>query len=662
MGVIPVSAGDTRRQKVDALKAASRSAAEGNLVCIFAEGSITRTGTMLPFARGMERIARDAGVPIVPVALDRVWGSIFSFEGGRVFWKRPHRIPYPVDVIVGEPLPSETPAWEVRNAIQELVAEKLAERKGRRGSLAWRFLRAARIHARKPAIVDSTGTELSYRKLLIGTLAMRRMLNRELGGETNVALMVPPSAGGALANISLALLGRVSVNLNYTMSNAALAAPIKRAGVTQVLTSRRFLKILKRESPLPEERTLYLEDLRKRITAVDKLAAVCLSLLPASILARIGSPQRSADETATIIFSSGSTGEPKGVMLSHANILSNVQGVLQMLSIGPGDGLFGVLPFFHSFGYTVTLWGPLLAGAKAIYHANPLDAKIIGEMSETHHATIFVATPTFYQAYMRRCAPEQFAQLRIALSGAEKLRRALAEAWEEKFGLPLMEGYGCTELSPVVAFNVPDVELLGERQLGNKPGSIGRPLPGIAVRIVDPDTGAVCGPDEEGLLLVKGPNVMQGYFGEPEMTAAVMKAGWYTTGDIAAMDREGFLVITDRLLRFSKIGGEMVPHGRVEECLQAIVSRHAADPEDPAEIAVTAVPDEKKGEQLVVLHTRLPLSVADLLAELASGDLPKLFQPRAQNFLEVESIPKLGTGKTDLKGLKQAAASALSLD
>lgn len=658
MGVIPVSAGDTRRQKVEALKAASKSAADGHLVCIFAEGSITRTGTMLPFARGMERIARDAGVPIVPIALDRVWGSIFSFESGRVFWKRPHRIPYPVDVIVGKPLPSDTPAWEVRNSIQELVAEKLAERKGRRGSLAWRFLRAARIHARKPAIVDSNGTQLSYRKLLIGTLAMRRMLSRELDGQMNVALMVPPSAGGAIANLSLALLGRVSVNLNYTMNNAALAAPIRTAGVTQLLTSRRFLKILKRDSPMSEESTLYLEDLSKKITKTDKLVSVLLSLLPPSLLARAGSPQRSARETATIIFSSGSMGEPKGVMLSHANILSNVQGVLQTLSIGKGDGLFGVLPFFHSFGYTVTLWGPLLAGAKAIYHANPLDAKVIGEMSEEHRATIFVATPTFYQAYMRRCSPEQFAHLRVALSGAEKLRRPLANAWEEKYGLPLMEGYGCTELSPVVSFNVPDVELMGERQLGNKPGTIGRALPGIATRIVDPDTGVRYGPGEEGLLLVKGPNVMQGYYNDPEKTAEVIQDGWYSTGDIAIMDAGGFLAITDRLSRFSKIGGEMVPHGRVEECLEAIVSAHALDPESPAEVAVTALPDEKKGEQLVVLHTSLPISVEALLEELARGDLPKLFQPRAQNFIEVEAIPKLGTGKTNLKGLKQIASSA----
>jgi acyl-[acyl-carrier-protein]-phospholipid O-acyltransferase/long-chain-fatty-acid--[acyl-carrier-protein] ligase len=345
-------------------------------------------------------------------------------------------------------------------------------------------------------------------------------------------------------------------------------------------------------------------------------------------------------------------------MLSHANILSNVQGVLQTLSIGKGDGLFGVLPFFHSFGYTVTLWGPLLAGAKAIYHANPLDAKVIGEMSEEHRATIFVATPTFYQAYMRRCSPEQFAHLRVALSGAEKLRRPLANAWEEKYGLPLMEGYGCTELSPVVSFNVPDVELMGERQLGNKPGTIGRALPGIATRIVDPDTGVRYGPGEEGLLLVKGPNVMQGYYNDPEKTAEVIQDGWYSTGDIAIMDAGGFLAITDRLSRFSKIGGEMVPHGRVEECLEAIVSAHALDPESPAEVAVTALPDEKKGEQLVVLHTSLPISVEALLEELARGDLPKLFQPRAQNFIEVEAIPKLGTGKTNLKGLKQIASSA----
>ena len=668
MGAMPVSSEDSRREKIEALRAAAALAASGEIVGIFAEGEITRTGTMLPFARGMERIAKKAGVPILPVALDRVWGSIFSFDRGKVFWKRPHRIPYPVDVLVGEPRPSDTPAWSIRNDIQELIADHRSTRSGPRGSLAYRFLRVARLHARRIAIVDSTGVELTYRRLLAATIAMRGLLRKKLGPAPNVAVMLPPSAGGAIVNITLAMLGKTSVNLNYTMSNEALAGPLEQAEVRWILTSRRFLAVLKRDSPLPEDRTLFVEDLAHEISPWSKIRAGLITFLPGAFIARYGSPHRSAGETATIIFSSGSTGTPKGVRLSHANILSNVQGVLQVLSVGPGDALLGVLPFFHCFGYTVTLWGTLLGGAKAVYYPNPLDAKRVGELCGEERVTIVVATPTFYRGYLKRCTKEQMQHVRIAVSGAEKLPSNLAEAWEKKFETKLMEGYGCSELSPVVSLNVPDVGIAGERQVGHKPGTIGRPLPGVAVRIVGLETREVLGPDEDGLLEVKGPTVMQGYLAMPRETEEVMRDGWYSTGDVARLDRDGFLAITDRLSRFSKIGGEMVPHGRIEEVLRGIVDermerddpsgRRDEDGEPRLALAVTSVPDPRKGEQLVVLHTGLPCTVEELLASASKRGLPNLFLPRATNFVTVDEIPKLGSGKMDLCELRRLALAA----
>ncbi|MFT5051598.1 MAG: acyl-[acyl-carrier-protein]-phospholipid O-acyltransferase [Chlamydiales bacterium] len=660
MGAIPVSATDDRRSKVKALADAAERARNGDLVCIFAEGSITRSGVMLPFARGLERIARKADVPIVPIGLDRLWGSIFSFEGARVFWKRPQRIPYPVEVSIGAPMPADSPAWQVRSRIQELIAERRSTRSGRRGSLAWRFLRNARVHSSSPAIADGTGVRMSYRKLLVSTLALRRLFGRRLGPAGNVAVLLPPGAAGAMVNIALTLVRKASVNLNYTLSNNDQAECAQRAGVEQVITSRRFLEKLDRPSPLAEQQTLFMEDLVEEIGVMDKLCAFLLALLPGRILARLA-PQVSADETATILFSSGSTGQPKGVVLSHGNILSNVQGVLEVISIGPGDGLLGVLPFFHSFGYTVTLWGTLLSGGKAVYHANPLDAGMVAKLSRTEAVSVMVATPTFYRAYLRRCEPADLASVRIALSGAEKLPVMLADAWLEKFGVELMEGYGCTELSPVVSFNVPDVDLLGVRQVGHKAGTIGRPLPGLAVRITDVDTGALLEPGQSGLLEVKGPSVMQGYLEQPEATAEVLRDGWYATGDVAELDRDGFLTITDRLSRFSKLGGEMVPHGRVEDELQTVFSRltlaRAGSVEGMAELAVTARPDPARGERLVVIHTAIEFTVEEVLTELtATTDLPGLFIPRLSEFIAVDAIPKLGTGKTDLKALRELGA------
>jgi len=656
MGAIPVDSADTRSAQAQAIESAARAAAQGELVCIFAEGAITRTGALLPFARGMERIARAAGVPIQPVALDRLWGSVFSYSSGRFFWKSPRRIPYPVDVLFGEPVAAHTPAWRVRAAIQEMLADERSRRTGRRGSLAWRFVRAARLHGRQPAVADSGGVLMSYRDLLRAALALRRVLGRTLGAAPNVGVMLPPGAAGVLAAVSLPMLGKAAVQLNYTLEGDALRRQLELARADRVLTSRRFLEKLERESPLPAERTLFFEDLREGIGAADKALAFLASLLPSALLGRLVSPQRSASEVVTILFSSGSTGEPKGVQLTHANILSNVQSVLEAIAVRPGDAVLGVLPFFHSFGYTVTLWMTLLSGAKGVYHARPTDAKIVGKLCAEQRVTIMVATPTFYQGYLRRIPSEALRHLRVAWSGAERLRPALAQAWLERFGTPLMEGYGCTELSPVVSFNVPGREGAGPKQIGNKPGTIGRPLPGVAVRIVDPETGELRPPGEEGLLEVKGPNVMLGYLDRPEATAQVLRDGWYTTGDIALMDRDGFLVITDRLSRFSKIGGEMVPHGKVEELLLDVLGRLGLG--DESELAVTAVEDERKGEQLVVLHTKLRVSADEIVAELRKANLPALFVPRSSSFVEVEELPKLGSGKLDLGGLKQAARSA----
>ncbi|HTW81296.1 MAG TPA: AMP-binding protein, partial [Terracidiphilus sp.] len=352
---------------------------------------------------------------------------------------------------------------------------------------------------------------------------------------------------------------------------------------------------------------------------------------------------------ATIIFSSGSTGDPKGVMLSHYNIASNIEQMGQTFMFGRKDSLLGVLPFFHSFGFTVTLCLPAVLGVSVVYHPSPLDLTAISELVRDYKVTFLMATPTFLQAYMRRCSPEDFGSLDFVLVGAEKLPERLALAFEDRFGVKPLEGYGATECAPVVAVNTRDFRAPGFRQVGGKRGRIGHPLPGISVRIVDPETREPVAAGAAGLLLVRGPNVMQGYLGRPEKTAEALQDGWYVTGDIATEDEDGFLTITDRLSRFSKIGGEMVPHIKVEEQLHEIAGA------TEQKFVVTAVPDGKKGERLVVLHLLQPAELKAVIEKLPQTGLPNLWIPRPNQFFAVEEFPHLGTGKLDLRRIRELA-------
>jgi acyl-[acyl-carrier-protein]-phospholipid O-acyltransferase/long-chain-fatty-acid--[acyl-carrier-protein] ligase len=359
------------------------------------------------------------------------------------------------------------------------------------------------------------------------------------------------------------------------------------------------------------------------------------------------------DALATVIFSSGSTGAPKGVMLSHYNVLVNIEAMAQLFWIGERDRIVGVLPFFHSFGYTVTIWFPLIAGCGVVYHPNPTDAKAVGELIAKHRATFLLSTPTFCAGYTRKCSAEELASLRFVLVGAEKLREPIATAFREKFGVELLEGYGCTEMAPVVAVNAPNFQAGKDSQTGNKAGTVGHPLPGVAAQVVDAATFAPLAPNQPGLLLVKGSNRMIGYLGEPERTAEVLHDGWYITGDIAAIDDEGFIRITDRLSRFSKIAGEMVPHLRIEDAIAGVLGA--------APCAVTSVADDRRGERLAALYVH-EMEPAELWRKLAETDLPRLWIPKRENLYRVEALPQLGTGKLDLRGLKMRAEELVAAE
>jgi acyl-[acyl-carrier-protein]-phospholipid O-acyltransferase / long-chain-fatty-acid--[acyl-carrier-protein] ligase len=655
MNVIPIPSRRRPREIVVALNTANAAIQAGELVCIFAEGQITRIGQMLPFRRGMERIMRGLEAPIIPVCLDRVWGSIFSFERGRFFWKVPRRIPHPASILHGEPMaPDSAPAC-VRRAIQELGVAAWAHRRDRMRTLPLAIVQTARRYPLRLAMADARVPGLRFGMALTKAIFLARRLRAGWADQRMVGILLPPSVGGVLVNWAALLLGKVPVNLNYTASKETIAACMKQCGIDAVLTSKAFVEKA-RDNPnvtIPD-RLLFLEDLVQDPRAGERLTALALTwLLPARRLMRVLGCQTlpGLDDLATVIFSSGSTGEPKGVMLTHYNVMSNVEQLAQLFAFRPADRILGILPFFHSFGFTGTLAVPGALGVGVAYHPTPLDAPAIGDLVRRYEVTFLIATPTFLQLYLRGCEPEDFGSLRMVLTGAEKLPNRLALAFEEKFGIRPFEGYGCTECAPAVAVNTRNFRAAGLRQVGAKLGKIGHPLPGMSVRVVDPATMELRAMDEPGLLLVKGPNVMKGYLDRPDKTREVMHDGYYITGDIATEDEDGFLQITDRLSRFSKIGGEMVPHIRIEEKLHELAGATELT------FVVAGLPDEKKGERLVVLHTLAPDRLPALLEKLKQSGLPNLWIPRASQFFAVPGFPMLGTGKLDLRQVREMAGT-----
>ncbi|HIE65697.1 MAG: acyl-[ACP]--phospholipid O-acyltransferase [Nitrospira sp.] len=650
MKAIPISVGN-RRGVVQSIERARESLKQGHVVCIFAEGAISRTGNMLSFKRGFERMGKDLNVPIIPVHLDGLWGSIFSFEKGRFFFKWPRQIPYPVTISFGLPLPANATAQTVRQAVMELGSEAVKFRRAKDDLLHFKFIRSAKSAWKRGCMSDSTGKRLTYGKALIGAFLLSRRIRRKCRKEEMVGLMLPSSVGGALANIATLLAGKVPVNLNFTAGKEAIDSAVQQCGIKAVLTSRVFVAKANLEH---REEFIYLEDLLKKMKPAEKIVqAILLYLLPGRLIQKIYCPEKSdPNHLATVIFSSGSTGDPKGVMLSHHNVLSNVESLAQLFWVTRKDTMMGVLPFFHSFGFTGTLWFPLLYGFGAIYHPNPMEAKKVGALVLRHKATILISTPTFYKSYIRRCSKEEFSSLRYAMVGAEKLRKEVALAFREKYDLSLLEGYGCTELAPVVCVNVEDVHHGPEFQKDSIPETVGHPVPGVALKVVDPDTGEVRPVGQEGLLFVKGPNLMMGYLNQPEKTAEVIQGDWYNTGDIAAVDGDGFVRITDRLSRFSKIGGEMVPHIKIEEVVSGILGTE--------ECAVCAVPDEQKGERIVCFYVKPEMTPEALWGQLKEQNLPKLWLPKRENLYPVEALPVLGTGKRDLRALKAMALEVVA--
>ncbi len=539
-------------------------------------------------------------------------------------------------------------------------------------SLAHAFVHQARIRPWALAVCDSLGTKLTYNQLLIRSIALANHLADSLAESQYVGLLIPPSAAAVIANIAVTLLGKTPVNLNYVCGQRLLDSYVSQCKLSRILTSKHVMKRLHLE---PKCQLIYLDSVEEDLHLVEKIKVwLEAEILPENLLIHIlqnqsrqieptsgedGRELRSAHLTdpATIIFTSGSTGDPKGVLLSHSNILSNINAIRAQAQITNKEIVLGVIPFFHSFGFTMTLWAPLCLGETVVYHYDPLDARRIGELCERYQATCLVSTPTIVSSYLRRCGADKFSTIETCIVGGEKLDPQQSLLLQEELDCTPLEGYGLAETSPVVACNVPNLVTTadGRRIWGTKVGTVGLPVPGTSVRIVDEHSEKELYLNEPGMIQVKGPQVMLGYLGRPAETARVVRDGWFSTGDIGFLDEDGFLTVTGRLSQFSKIAGEMVPHLAIEDELLRICQL------SQGELCVTAVPDGVRGERIVVVVcSRLEKPPSKVVAELKATEIPRLWIPDESDFIVIHELPVIPSGKLNLQKIKEIARERCS--
>lgn len=539
-------------------------------------------------------------------------------------------------------------------------------------SLAHAVVHQCRSRPGALAVVDSLGARLTYFELLTAAIGLADLLSSKLGDASCIGILLPPSGGACVANLAITLLGKLPVNLNYTFNQSQIDHCIKDCHITHVVSTER---VLKRVRPSVSA-VVKLEDVREDASRLTKIKAwMEAEFVPQRLLGHLlpgmvpykkvhypidsGNLQHQSAETlsrlddpATIIFTTGSTGDPKGVVLSHSNILSNINAIKDQGQIQTGEVVMGVIPYFHSFGLTMTLWLPLCLGETAVYHYDPLDAKRIGDLCETHKATTLVCTPTMMSLYLKRCKANQFDTVRSTILGGEKLSPQQFCDIKSKLGKEPLQGYGLAETSPVVSCSVPGdlVTYDGRTVRGTRADSVGMPLPGTIVRVVDVESGVDLPLGKEGLIWIKGPQVMMGYLNRPALTEEVVIDGWFRTGDMGLLDSDGFLKITGRLSQFSKISGEMVPHLAVEDAIKSVSDAGADD------VCVTSVADAKRGERLVVVHSKLAMPPMEVVEKLRESDIPRLWIPSPDDFIEVEALPILASGKKDLRAINQIAS------
>ncbi|BAF72119.1 acyl-[ACP]--phospholipid O-acyltransferase [Sulfurovum sp. NBC37-1] len=651
-GVIPISS----RGSKGALALVTAALNRGETVALFPEGHLSRNGHLGTFQRGFEVAAKDAeDAVIIPFYLRGLWEDNFSYASNKM--KR--NTNKDISVTFGEELNVHSGASEVKKAVFDLSVKSWKTYTQTLPSLQKAWIRAAKEQGGKLCIADSTGVEVNGDRFVTGTLMIASALKPILKESQNIGLLLPTSVAGSMANMAILTLGKTIVNLNYSSGEASLLHALKIANITKVVASKQFVTKLKAKGfdlgeVLSKVEVIYLEDIKAKMGKVKGVFTLGLvKLLPACLLSLFYIKDADLEETAAILFSSGSEGTPKGIELSHKNMMGNIKQAITLINPKDDDVMLGTLPIFHSFGLTVTTLLPLIEGLPVVCHPDPTDGFGIGKMAAKYEATMLFATATFFRLYTRnkKLHPLMFKDLRMVIAGAEKLPQEIRDEFKKKFGHDIYEGYGATETTPVASINIPDVLMQDswKPQIGHKIGTVGLPVPGSSFKIVDPESFEELPTGEEGMILIGGTQIMKGYIGDPEKTASVIKEidgiRWYVTGDKGRIDEDGFLTIVDRYSRFAKVAGEMVSLGLVEFEIATVLGEND-------QIAVAALPDAKKGEKLVLLLEG-EMEIETLKEKIKSLEMNPLFVPG--EYYKVEELPKLGTGKADFKGAKSLA-------
>ena len=658
--VIPIGGGASK----ESIQTIRSYLENGEVVALFPEGHISYNGQINEFQKGFEHVLEGLeNITTVPFYLRGLWGSSFSRADSHYKILSKKRGKREVLVAFGKPINGFIDAVAMKQKVVELSFSAWEHFINEQAPLTHHWLESAKSDLFKECVADAQGTELNNVKFIAAVLSFAKVLKTKLRGQRHVGVLLPSSAAGAIVNMALFVLGKVPVNLNYTLSAESMQKALAKAQIDTVLSSAKFLDKLTAKgfdfNAILADKLLFAEDIAKGLNKTAKTHAFLTALFAPQwwIKLRYFADVK-LDDTATILFSSGSEGDPKGIELSHKNLLTNIKQVSELLNFRRDDVILNSLPIFHSFGLTVTTLLPLCEGVKMVSVADPTDGATIGKMSAKHGVSILFGTSTFFRLYTRnkKLHPLMFQNVRIVIAGAEKLKTDVKDAFRLKFGLEIYEGYGTTETAPVAAVNVPNIlekDSLKELTF-TKEGTVGLPLPGTIIKIVDPDTLNELKTGEDGLILIGGGQVMKGYLDDPEKTAEVIAeldgVRYYKTGDKGHIDEHGFVTIVDRYSRFAKIGGEMISLGAVEANLSQAIGEDAL-------FVATAVNDDKKGESVVLLvKSELPLS--DIQQRIKALNIPPIMLP-SEIFL-VDEIPLLGSGKIDFKRAKLLATELIN--
>lgn len=655
-GCIPIKAGPGSHQS---FKEIAQRLNQGEVVCLFPEGAISKNGQLSEFKRGFEKAAQaaDSSVIILPFYIQGLWGSQFSLSNASLTRLPSSGLRRELLVAFGKPLNKSSTAHEVKQQVFDLSMQAWTSYTRSLPTLPEAWIDTVKQSKLNPWILDTLGKAISGTVALASSIALSHHI-KKISPENTIGLLLPTSAGGMITNMSALLLDKTVVNINYTSSKDSIYSAIQQSNIKTIYSSRRFIaKLTARgidlSSLFNEVDIIYIEDIYSSIKKIYIIGFTALiKLLPSYLLKKLFCNATDNQKTAAILFSSGSEGAPKGIELSHHNIMANIKQISEVLNTEKDDIVMASLPLFHAFGLTATQFMPLIQGLPVVCHPDPTDSANIGKAVARNKATILFGTSTFLRLYTRdhKIKPLMFNSLRLVIAGAEKLNSNVRENFRLKFGKIIYEGYGATETAPVTSVNLPDQINTDNWKIhqANKPNTVGMPLPGTHVKIVDPESFRELPNNTDGMILIGGPQVMKGYLNNPNKNAQAIKmindTRWYVSGDKGHVDTDGFLIITDRYSRFAKIGGEMVSLSVVENAVKNSLN------EESIGIMAMNMPDTKKGEKIILLAEKT-IDIYTLKASMIEKKCNPLLIP--SEVLFINELPVLGSGKSDFSAAKE---------